>query len=89
VEDVACRFNLSIRTLQRMFHRYVGVSPKWLIRRYRLREAAERLASGEAVDWPNMALDFGYFDQAHFIIDFRAIAGTPPAQYARSVGSNI
>jgi AraC-like DNA-binding protein len=41
------------------------------------------------VDWPNMALDFGYFDQAHFIIDFRAIAGTPPAQYARSVGSNI
>jgi AraC-like DNA-binding protein len=50
VEDVACRFNLSIRTLQRMFHRYVGVSPKWLIRRYRLREAAERLASGEAVD---------------------------------------
>ena len=89
VEDLAGRFNLSKRTLQRIFKRYVGVSPKWVIRRYRLHEAAERLANGEAVDWPNMALDLGYFDQAHFIRDFKAIVGTSPAAYAKSIGSEV
>ncbi len=72
-----------------MFNRYVGVSPKWVIRRYRLHEAADRLANGEAVDWPNIALDLGYFDQAHFVKDFKAIVGTPPAKYVRSIGSEV
>lgn len=88
VADVAGRLHLNKRTLQRLFYRYVGVGPKWVIRRYRLHEAAHRLADGEAVDWPEMALDLGYFDQAHFIKDFKAIVGMPPAEYARKVVSD-
>lgn len=86
VEDVAGKFNLSKRTLQRIFNRYVGVNPKWVIRRYRLHEAAERIAEGETMDWPNMALELGYFDQAHFIKDFKTIVGMSPAEYARNIG---
>lgn len=89
VEDVAGRLDLNKRMLQRLFGRYVGVGPKWVIRRYRLQEAADRLAGGQAVRWPEMALDLGYFDQAHFIKDFKAIVGLPPAEYARSIGSNV
>lgn len=83
VDDVVSRLGLNKRTLQRIFERYVGVSPKWVIRRYRLHEAADRLAGGEAVNLPEMALNLGYFDQAHFIKDFKKIVGTTPAKYAK------
>lgn len=83
VDDVVRPLDVSKRTLQRLFRRYVGVGPKWVIQRYRLQEAADRLADGENADWTQMALDLGYFDQAHFIKDFRAIIGVSPSEYAR------
>lgn len=84
VEDLAARHCTNTRALQRLFAEYVGVGPKWVIQRYRLHEAAERLASG-AVQPAELALDLGYTDQAHFIHDFKAVVGKPPAAYARSV----
>jgi AraC-like DNA-binding protein len=71
------------RTLQRLFSQYVGVSPKWVIKRYRLHEAADQLGAGEVVDWAKLAVDLGYFDQAHFIKDFKTIVGQTPAEYAK------
>jgi AraC-like DNA-binding protein len=85
VDDIARLFNLNKRTLQRIFSQYVGVSPKWVIKRYRLHEAAELLASDEVVDWPKIALELGYFDQAHFIKDFRSMVGESPAEYAKNI----
>jgi AraC-like DNA-binding protein len=81
VEAVAKHSGFSVRSLQRLFARYVGVSPKWVINRHRLHEAVDRLARGEAVDWTQLALDLGYFDQAHFIKDFKAIIGRTPGDY--------
>jgi hypothetical protein len=55
VDDVVRRFHISKRTLQRLFSRYVGVSPKWVIKRYRLHEAAGQLAgtsSRTGRGWP-------------------------------------
>lgn len=83
VDEIVSRFNLNKRRLQRLFQQYVGVSPKWVIKRYRLHEAAERLAGGKEVDWTRLALDLEYFDQAHFIKDFKAIVGKTPAEYAK------
>jgi AraC-like DNA-binding protein len=83
VEDLVDRHAISKRTLQRMFGDYVGVSPKWVINRYRLHEAIEQLAAGKPVDWSALALDLGYFDQAHFIRDFRNLVGRTPGDYAR------
>jgi AraC-like DNA-binding protein len=82
VADVAAEHGLSVRTLQRLFRTHVGVSPKWVLQRYRLHEAAERIAAGEATDLAALALDLGYFDQAHFGNDFRRYVGVPPAAYA-------
>jgi len=75
VQQIAERHAVSTRTLQRLFRRHVGVGPKWVLRRYRLQEAAEQLAAGERSDWTRLALDLGYFDHAHFIRDFRAVVG--------------
>ncbi len=86
VDDVVSWLNINKRTLQRLFRQYVGVSPKWVIKRYRLHEVAERLVDGEALDWPRMVLELGYSDQAHFIKDFKAIVGRTPAEYAKQFG---
>ncbi len=87
VEGVASQLNLNIRGLQRLFRQYVGVSPKWVIKRYRLHEVAERLAEGEIVDWPGMVVELGYSDQAHLIKDFKTIVGRTPAKYVKYIGT--
>ena len=86
VEQMAARLATTPRTLQRLFDRYVGVSPKWVIQRYRLHEAAERLAAGSG-DHAVLAAELGYSDQAHFARDFKAIVGMTPAAYQRTAQS--
>jgi AraC-like DNA-binding protein len=85
VEQLAEAFSLSKRTLQRLFGEYVGVSPKWVIRRYRLQEAAESMAAAQTLDWPQLALELGYTDQAHFIREFKRLIGKTPADYFRGL----
>ena len=72
------------RRLQRMFADYVGVSPKWVMRRARLHEAALRAeaAGPAAVNWAALAAELGYADQAHLTRDFTATIGVPPTRYA-------
>lgn len=85
VDQLVRAFGLGPRALQRLFDDYVGVTPKWIIQRYRLHEAAERLASDPATDGATLALDLGYADQAHFIRDFKKLVGSSPAEYAKAV----
>jgi AraC-like DNA-binding protein len=84
VEQLASDHGVSVRGLQRLFRRHVGVSPKWVLSRYRLHEAAERIGSGECGDLSALAYELGYADQSHFNRDFRALVGMSPAAYARA-----
>ncbi|MGI5125844.1 helix-turn-helix domain-containing protein [Pseudonocardia sp. CA-107938] len=84
VEEVAERFGIPMRSLQRLFARYVGVSPKWVLRRYRLHEAAARLAEDHDRPWAEVAAELGYFDQSHFIRDFTRAIGLTPVAYAQA-----
>jgi len=88
VEELCKSESLSPRRVQRLFRKYVGVSAKWVIRRYRLHEALERVetlltAETEAIEWADFAQSLGYFDQAHFIKDFVAVIGCTPEQYEK------
>jgi AraC-like DNA-binding protein len=85
VDQLAAASDLSVRSLQRMFGDYVGVSPKWVMRRARLHEAALRADSGEPVDWTALAADLGYADQAHLTRDFTTTIGVPPSRYAAAL----
>lgn len=85
VDRISVELGIGARRLQRMFHDYVGVTPKWMIQRYRLLDAAERVGGGEIVDWARLALELGFADQAHFIRDFKKLVGRSPADYARSL----
>lgn len=85
VDDVAGRTGTSVRTLQRLFHRFVGVGPKRVLQRYRLQDAADLIDAGEVDDLASLATDLGWFDQAHFSRDFRdAVGATPSAYLARA-----
>lgn len=82
VDLAAHRFAVSERTLQRLFRRYVGVGPKWVLRRARLLDAVDRIDTGRFEDLASLAVGLGWFDQAHFTRDFTALVGQPPAAYA-------
>jgi AraC-like DNA-binding protein len=82
-DELARRFDMSLRALQRLFNEFVGVGPKWVIKRYRMHEAVARVQAGQPVSWAALAQDLGYFDQAHFIADFRKLVGRTPGEYAR------
>jgi AraC-like DNA-binding protein len=82
VPQLAERLGVSVRTVQRLFADLVGLSPSWVIRRYRLHEAATHATSGGEVDWARLAIQLGYYDQAHLVREFTATVGTAPARYA-------
>ncbi len=81
VEDLCARFDIAERALQRLLSRRIGLSPKWLIRRRRLQEAADRLRD-EGPSLAGIAADLGYADQPHFTRDFRAATGLTPGEFA-------
>jgi AraC-like DNA-binding protein len=84
VDQLAALAGTGVRDLQRIFAEYVGVSPKWVIRRARLHEVASRLARGEAVDLTRLSHELGYFDQAHLSRDFKNVVGRSPSDYQRT-----
>ena len=67
----------------------MGVSPKWVMRRARLHEAAERADSGEVVDWAALAADLGYADQAHLTRDFTATIGVAADPLRRRAAGSL
>lgn len=71
------------RQLQRRFADLVGLSPKAVLRRYRLFDAAEQARQLQSVDWAGLAVQLGYSDQSHLTRDFTTAMGMPPATYAR------
>jgi AraC-like DNA-binding protein len=82
IGDVTRRIALSPRRFIEVFRAQVGVTPKRFCRVKRFQRAVQTIASGRGVEWVQVALDCGYFDQAHFIHDFREFAGLTPAAYA-------
>jgi AraC-like DNA-binding protein len=87
VEQVVAASPWSERTVQRVFRRYVGVPVKWVLCRYRLQQAALAIESAPDVDFADLAARLGWYDQPHFINDFRAMLGCTPGEYAARHGS--
>ncbi|HEY6555573.1 MAG TPA: helix-turn-helix domain-containing protein [Vicinamibacteria bacterium] len=78
---------LSPRQLERRFRSVVGLGPKALGRLVRFQEVYRRLGEDVPSDWASIALDCGYYDQAHLLRDFRELAGSPPSRLLGSEGA--
>ena len=82
-EQLADLAGVSLRTLQRRFHGYVGIGPKWVVQRFRLLDVTSAAHGDTEVDWAALAVRLGYADQSHLIRAFTQLVGHPPATYRR------
>ena len=83
VAELADAVNMSTRALQRLCVHRTGLSPKWLIQRRRLQDAALALREGR-MSVADVAASLGYSDQAHLAREFKAVVGRTPSDYVRS-----
>lgn len=81
VAELAAAHGLSARSLERLFARHVGLSPKTVARVLRFQAALRALMSDPGTALADVAAACGYFDQAHFVRDFRRFTGGVPRGY--------
>jgi AraC-like DNA-binding protein len=84
VTQVLARVGLSERRFSRIFSEQVGMTPKLFYRVRRFQRAIALLPFQEEIDWARTALDTGYYDQAHFIHEFRTFSSVTPTAYVAS-----
>jgi AraC-like DNA-binding protein len=87
VERLSNSLGLTRQHLTRLFSFHIGVGVKVFCRIMRMRQVLStlgRVSSESAhLDWATLAADSGYFDQSHFVRDFRALTGLTPERFQR------
>lgn len=85
IAEVADEVGMSHARFIQVFRAAVGLTPKryWRVRRFQ--EVLRRACGRERDTWTQIALECGYYDQAHLNHDFRALAGTTPDAHARDM----
>ncbi len=85
IEDLCSDFGISRQHLSREFAKHVGLSPKALSRILRFREVMRRVRHEAAPNWADLAVELGYYDQAHLIAEFSGFSGISPTRYHRFI----
>jgi AraC-like DNA-binding protein len=86
IGDVTGRIGLSHRRFLDLFTAEVGLTPKVFCRVQRFQRVVQQVHRLREIDWARVAVDAGYYDQAHFIRDFQAFSGVNPTTYASHRG---
>lgn len=81
LNEISNILGVSLRTLERSFQINVGISPKEYIRIIRFNYIFEYLLQHSFEGWQEITHQFGYYDQSHFIRDFKAITGYTPGEF--------
>jgi AraC-like DNA-binding protein len=89
IADVSDAVGMSQRRFLERFRREVGMAPKLYARVQRFQNIVATVQTLREVNWTDIAAACGYFDQAHFIHDFRAFSGFTPVQYFALKGSDL
>jgi AraC-like DNA-binding protein len=81
VKELSDRLNINRRQLERKFSSVIGISPKQLSKIIRLQSALKLMADQQVTSLTSLAHDGDYYDQAHFIKDFKEFTGMSPKQF--------
>lgn len=81
VAELSRQVNIDRRQLERKFHSGIGLSPKQLLKTVRIQTTLKMLLAHEFTNLTSLAHENGYYDQAHFIKDFREFVGLTPKEF--------
>jgi AraC-like DNA-binding protein len=81
IGDLSVAAGVSGTHLAQRFKEVVGITPKRLARTYRFTATVLSIDPAGPVDWLELAAGAGYYDQAHFVNEFRAFTGLTPTRY--------
>lgn len=84
IDQLAFYLGISCRHLERKFKERIGVTPKQFCRNLRFKNVYKNIENSPHVDWTDVALSCGYYDQAHLINEFRHFTGTSPVEYFKT-----
>jgi AraC-like DNA-binding protein len=79
--ELADQIGISSRRFIQLFSNEVGLTPKLFTRVRRFQQVLQNIQTGAELSWVDMAASCGYFDQAHFIHDFKEFSGINPSTY--------
>lgn len=89
IADLRQRLGFSHRHLVHLFDKHVGISPKFFSRLRKFQDVIQALEREEKVSWTRVAHESGYYDQAHFINEFRKFSGLAPVSYLSEKGEYL
>lgn len=89
VDAIVRKTGWSHKHLVALFDKFVGVSPKEFVRISRFQKAILDIGTETTVDWARVVYDCGYYDQSHFIKDFKRFSGMSPVNYLGERGDNL
>ena len=89
ISTVTDKLGLSSRRFSQVFSHEVGLTPKLFYRVQRFQNVLHLVETQSDLDWSEIALTCGYFDQAHFIHDFKAFSGFNPTTYLARRGERL
>jgi AraC-like DNA-binding protein len=81
VDAMARAAHVGERHLERLFRHHVGVTPKTWLRSIRFQEVLRTIREGERPQWAEIAQQHGFYDQAHFVRDFKLFTGQAPSVF--------
>ncbi len=79
--EVASKSCLSLRHFERKFKATIGVSPKTFSKITKFKHTISYLEKYSDASLLDVAVDCGYYDQAHLIKDFKSLSGNPPSHF--------
>lgn len=66
-----------------LFKKHVGVPPKQFLKIMRFQKVVQEIESNKSIQWSNVAMESGFYDQAHLISDFKDFSGFTPSEYIK------
>ena len=84
LDQLSGQINVSNRYFQRLFKDQVGISPKHYCRMIRVKRASIQMLNTTKVPLVQIAAQLNYFDQSHFLKDFKSIVGQSPSSFLRA-----
>lgn len=86
LKNLVEKVGYSQKHLIKLFRQQVGVTPKEFLRVVRFQKSIENIGRNPDMEWTSLAYQCGFYDQSHFIADFKAFSGFTPEEYLRNRG---